>query len=492
MDRTDVFEGTGPTPGSYIRIKMGADAQGKITAAEAYLAYESGGFPGSPIGAGCICVLSCYDIPAARVEGYDVCVNKPRTSAYRAPGSTNAAFAIETVVTEIAEKLKQDPLQFRLNNVAVEGTRRVDGLVYPRIGLKECLEAIQKSDHWKTPLSTVPRPACATLPHELHHTNGLATHKKFPRGRGVASGYWMNVGFQSSVTLSLNGDGKVTLIEGSTDIGGTRTSIAMQLAETLGIPVEDICPLVADTDGVGYTDVTGGSRVTHTTGWAAHKAGLALQDLLCNRAAKIWDVDPGLVKYDANHATIVGPPKAGKPQQLTFKEIAAQLFATGEPITTTANVSAPTCGGSFGTHVVDIEVDPDTAKVTVLRYTAAQDAGTAIHPAYVEGQMQGGVAQGIGWALNEEYFYDDKGTMRNSTYLDYRVPTCFDLPNIETLIVEVPNPDHPYGVRGVGEVPICPPPAAIAAAIYNAVGVRMLQLPMSPPRLLKEILGKRP
>ncbi len=147
-------------------------------------------------------------------------------------------------------------------------------------------------------------------------------------------------------------------------------------------------------------------------------------------------------------------------------------------------------GGAFATHVVDVEVDPETGKVTILRYTAAQDVGTAIHPSYVEGQVQGGVVQGIGWALNEEYVYDSQGRMRNASFLDYRMPTCYDVPLIEPILVEVPNPGHPFGVRGVGEVPIVPPPAAIANAIYHAIGVRMRQLPMSPPRVLHEILAR--
>ena len=458
MDRAACFEATGPTPGSYIRVKVGVDAEGRLAAAEAWMAYEAGAFPGSPIGPGCMCIFSCYDIPHARVDGYDVCVNKPRTNAYRAPGSTNAAFAIETVVDEICEQLKIDPIEFRLKNAAKEGTRRVDGVVYPRIGMWETVKAIGESEHYNKPL-------------EGKH-----------RGRGVASGYWFNAGLKSSVVASVNEDGQISLVEGSTDIGGTRTSIAMQLAETLGIPVEDVHPTVADTDGIGYTDVTGGSRVTFSTGMAAHAAALDIQQQMAARAALIWDVDPAQVRYESGG--IVGPGD----RAFTFKELAAQMHKAGEPIVGRGASNPDVAGGAFGTHVVDVEVDPDTGKVEILRYTAAQDAGTAIHPSYVEGQIQGGAVQGIGWALNEEYFYDSAGVMRNASFLDYRMPTCLDVPMIETIIVEVPNPDHPYGVRGVGEVPICPPPAAIANAIYRAVGVRMCQLPMSPPRVLHELL----
>jgi CO/xanthine dehydrogenase Mo-binding subunit len=461
MSRADVFEGTGPTPGSYIKVKLGVDAAGKITAGEAYMAYEAGAYPGSPIGAGAMCIFACYDVPNGRIDGYDVVVNKPQTSAYRAPGATNAAFALETVIDEICEKLKIDPLEFRLKNAAREGTRRVDGPIFPRVGMVETVEAIKNSDHWKTPLS--------------------GKH----RGRGVASGFWFNCGLKSSASATVNPDGTVALVEGSTDIGGTRASIAMQLAETLGIAAEDVIPSVGDTDSVGYTDVTGGSRVTFATGYAAYEAGRDIQRQMIERAAKIWEIDPAQVTYEAG--CLLGP--AGK--KFTFRELADKINQTGEPIAGKGTVDPEGCGGAFATHLVDVEVDPETGKVDILRYTAAQDVGTAIHPSYVEGQIQGGVVQGIGWGINEEYFYDATGTMRNSTFLDYRIPTCYDLPMIDPIIVEVPNPGHPYGVRGVGEVPIVPPPAALANAIYGAIGVRMHELPMSPPRVLHEILHKK-
>lgn len=177
-------------------------------------------------------------------------------------------------------------------------------------------------------------------------------------------------------------------------------------------------------------------------------------------------------------------------KRLTFKQIAGRQIATGGPIVGRAGVNPGGAGPSLATHIVDVEVDPDTGKVTILRYTAVQDAGKAIHPSYVEGQIQGGVAQGIGWGLNEEYYFNDQGHMLNSSFLDYRMPTSLDLPMIDTVIVEVANPSHPYGVRGVGETPIIPPPAALANAIYRATGVRMNQLPMSPGRVLETLWSK--
>jgi CO/xanthine dehydrogenase Mo-binding subunit len=459
MTRKDVFEGSGPTPGSFIRVKIGATHEGRITAAQALLAYEAGAYPGAMVAAGAMTVFAAYDVANVTIDGYDVVVNKPSTAAYRAPGATNAAFATETVVDEIAEKLGLDPIDLRLKNAAKEGTRRADGPKYRRIGCVEVLEAMKAHPHYTAPLEGP------------------------NRGRGVAIGFWFNVGLPSSCTISVNADGKVTLVEGSTDIGGTRTSIAMQAAEVLGIPVEDVHPSVVDTDSVGFTAVTGGSRTTFATGWAAYEAAQDVVRQMKERAAKLWAVDPAAVTFES------GVFQSGE-QRLTFAELAARVGETGGPIVGRATVNPRGVGGSFAGCIADVEVDPETGKTTVLRFTSVQDVGRAIHPSYVEGQMQGGSVQGIGWALNEEYFMSPDGQMRNSTLLDYRMPTALDLPMIDTQIVEVPNPGHPFGVRGVGEANIVPPPAALANAIYRATGVRMRRLPMSPPNLMEELWKK--
>jgi len=458
MTRPSVFESTGPTPGSYVKVKMGATKDGKITAADAYIAFESGAYPGGLVGAAAMCVFSCYDIADGLIDCYDVVCNKPRSFAYRAPGSTQVAFATEHVVDLLAAELGIDPLEFRLNNTATTGTRRIDGVVYPKMGCKEVLEAIRDSDHYKSAAPSGPN-----------------------QGRGISVGYWFNVGLKSACTASVNNDGTVSLSEGSTDIGGSRTSIAMQFAETMGIGAEDVKPQVVDTDSIGHTDVTGGSRVTYATGWAAYKAALDIQDQLCERAAQLWEVEADQVKYED------GALSAGD-RSISFKELAGELDETGGPVVGRASVNPDSgVGGSFAANIADVEVDPDTGKVQVLRFTVIQDAGKAIHPSYVEGQMQGGSVQGIGWALNEEYFYSDNGHLDNSSYLDYRIPTTLDLPMIETIIVEVPNPGHPYGVRGVGEANIAPPPAALANAIDNAVGVRPQELPMKPDRIVSTL-----
>ena len=462
MSRQDVLEGSGPTPGSHIKVKIGATNEGKLVAARASLAYEAGAYPGAMVVPGGMCVFAAYDIENVTVDGYDVVVNKPSTAAYRAPGATNAAFATETVIDEIAQQLGVDPIDFRLQNAAKEGTRRADGPKYPRIGCVELLEAMKAHPHYQTPLEG---------PY---------------RGRGVAIGFWFNVGLQSSCALSVNPDGTVALVEGSPDIGGTRTSVSMQAAEVLGLRAEDVNPTVVDTDSVGYTDLTGGSRVTHSTGMAAIQAAEDVKQQMIVRVAKLWETEPDQVEFEDG----VFRSRSDAEKQMSFKEVATKAASTGGPIVGRASVNPSSVGGSFSGNIVDVEIDPETGKTTVLRFTAFQDAGKAIHPSYVEGQMQGGSVQGIGWALNEEYYMTPEGVMANSSLLDYRTPTSLDLPMIDTVIVEVANPGHPFGVRGVGEANIVPPPAAIANAIHSALGVRMRRLPMNPVRVMESIWAK--
>jgi xanthine dehydrogenase molybdenum-binding subunit len=462
MTRAEVLRASGPTSGSAVRCKMGCTRDGKLVAAQVWMAYEAGAFPGSPVGAGAMTIVAPYNIPNLLIDAYDVVVNRPKTAAYRAPGASNAAMASETVIDELADKCGIDPCDFRIMNGAKEGTPQTAGPPYRRIGFIETVEAIKNSPHYKS---------------KLEGRN---------RGRGVASGFWFNVGLQSSAIVNIHTDGTASLVIGSVDIGGTRAAQAMIAAEVLGLDVNDVRPLVADTDSIGHTDVTGGSRTAFATGWAVYEAAQDAVRQLTERAARLWEKKPEDVAFNNGQFTAQGD--GIKP--ITVKELAGRLARTGGPISGRATVNARGVGPAFATTLVDVEVDPDTGKVEILRATIAQDVGKAIHPSYVEGQMQGGTAQGIGWALNEEYFYDDRGILRNTGLLDYRMPTCLDLPLIETCIVEVPTPGHPIGIRGVGEVSIVPPPAAVANAIAHAVGVRMTELPMSPPRLLRALLNR--
>ena len=455
MTRTEVFEASGPAPSSWMRVKIGVKNDGKMTAVETEMAMDAGAYPGSPVMQAIVCAFACYDVENGKVDGYDVVDNKPKTAAYRAPGAPQAAFAVESLIDEICGELKMDPIEFRLLNAAKEGTRRIEGLVARKIGFVECLEAARDHEHYKSKLG-----------------NG--------EGRGVAAGYWPNRGFQSSVSMTVNYDGVVSLIMGSVDIGGTRASIAQQTAETLGIAYEDVKPTVVDTDSIGYTFITGGSRTSFATGIAAINAAEDVKAQMIERAAKIWDTNEDDVEYVAG----IVQHKSDEELKLTFKDLARQLATTGGAISGRSNIDPTGEGNGYAVHLADVTVDAETGKTDVTRFTAIQDAGKAIHPSYVEGQMQGGAVQGIGWALNEEYFFDESGKMMNPTFLDYRMPTTLDLPMIDTVIVEVANPGHPYGVRGVGEVAICPPMAAVGNAVSSATGNRMYSLPITPGKIL--------
>ena len=457
MSRNEVFLGTGPAPATHMKVKIGAASDGRITAAEAHLTYEAGAFPGSPVASACRTMFAPYNIPNGYVEGLDVVVNTQKSAAYRAPGSPTAAFAAETVLDEVCEKLGMDPVEFRLINAAKEGDRQITGPTFRKIGMVELCQATQQHPHLAEPLAGK------------------------NRGRGVAAGCWMNGTGPASAVASVNPDGTVSLVEGSPDIGGSRAAMAMHIAEVLGIAAEDVKPSIADTDSIGYSSGAGGSGVTFKMGTAVYNAAEDVKRQLIERAAKIWDVNVEDVEYDKG----VLSHKSDSELSMTFAQIARRLNGSGGPVVGRATANPGGVGNAFGIHVVDVEVDPDTGKVEILRYTALQDAGKAIHPSYVEGQIQGGAVQGIGWALNEEYFIDREGLMVNSSFLDYRMPTSLDLPMIDTVIVEVANPGHPLGVRGVGEVSLVPPMAAVANAIYHAVGLRLTDLPMNSATYLE-------
>ena len=461
MDRKSVFEATGPAAAAIVKIKIGVDGNGRIRAAQADLRYDAGAYPGSPVQAGAVCCFAAYDIPNVLIDGYAVVTTKPRTSAYRAPGSTHVAYGVEVVVDEICKKIGMDPFEFRLLNASHEGGRRADGPLWGPIGTKQVLETARATDHWNSPIG--------------NGSNGKL------KGRGVATGFWRNAGRRSSVDLAVNDDGTVALTEGSVDIGGTRAAIAMQAAEALGIPAESVIPSVVNTDSIGYTDSTGGSRTCYATGFAAYEAAQLVVAEMKRRAAMLWEIDEGDIQYMCGIYSSISDPEL----RLSFKDLAGRLGGTGGPVTAAASVDVSEAGGAFATHIVDLEVDPDTGKTDVVRFTAVQDVGKAIHPSYVEGQMQGGAVQGIGWALNEEYVLDEEGVMKNSSFLDYRMPTSYDLPPIDAIMVEVGNPIHPYGVRGVGEVPIAPPVGAIANALFDATGQRFTTAPMNPARILE-------
>jgi len=461
MSRAEVLRATGPTASSAIDVRIGMTKDGRITAGFAELRYQGGAYPGSPVDMGSMSAFAPYDLENVKTIGWDVVTNRPKQAAYRAPGAPMAAFAIESAIDELARGFGLDPLEVRLKNAAREGTRASYGPTYPAIGLEATLRTAHSHPHWTAPLGK-------------------------NQGRGVACGFWFNFGGNTCVSLNITPDGTVTVSEGNPDIGGSRAAMSMMAAEELGIPYDRVRTIIADTGSLGLNDVTDGSRVTFAVGLATIEAARAAIREMCKRAAQVWGIDADAVEWVDGAAQPAGP-NAGKHPPMTLAEIAEIASNTGGPIAGHHEVNAEGAGVSFATHMVDTEVDPETGSVKILRYTVFQDAGKAVHPSYVEGQFQGGAVQGIGWALNEEYIYDDDGLLQNAGFLDYRVPVASDLPMIDTVILEIPNPGHPYGVRGVGETSIVPPLAAVANAVSAAAGVRMTHLPMSPPKVLAAI-----
>jgi len=463
MKRDEVFRATGPTVSSSMDIRIGMTKDGRITAGEANLRYSGGAYPCGTVEMGAQAAFAAYDLEAVRTFGWNALTNRPKEAAYRAPGAPQAIYAVESVVDELCQKLSLDPLTVRLKNAARKGTLSSYGPTFNDIGLVATLEAATNHPHYTAPLGP-------------------------NQGRGLSCGFWFNFGGNTCVSLNINTDGTVGVTEGNPDIGGSRASISLMAAEELGIPYESIRTIIADTNSLGYNDVTDGSRVTFSVGLATIKAARDAIGKMTARAAQYWGIDADAVKW-VDGAAVPAGSNAGKFPPLSLADIAAMSPQTGGPIAGHHEVNVDGAGVSFGVHLVDVEVDSETGFTKVLRYTVFQDAGKAVHPDYVEGQMQGGAVQGIGWALNEEYIYGDDGRLQNPGFLDYRIPVSSDLPNIETVILEIPNPGHPYGVRGVGETPIVPPLAAIANAVSRATGVRLTELPMSPPRILKAMKG---
>jgi CO/xanthine dehydrogenase Mo-binding subunit len=458
MTREEVFRATGPTSGSSSTVKIGATKDGTITAVKATYYLQAGAFPGSPIRGAVGCALTPYDIANVQITGFDVVSNRPKVAAYRAPGSPIGAFSVESALDELAIALKMDPLVLRQKNAAKEGTKTAYGPTLRKVGYEETLVAALEHPHYRTPLGP-------------------------NQGRGVASGFWFNAGGESSAQVNVNEDGTVVVVTGHPDIGGSRASMVNIAAEMLGIDYRQVQALIGDTSVVGFSALTGGSRVTFAAAMVVTKATEQVIASLREREANIWKIDAEAVIWEDGAARPAGP-NAGDFEPLTLPELAAKASATGGPICGTSALNTEGAAGGFGTHICDVEVDPETGKVDVIRYTAFQDVGRAIHPSYVEGQLQGGVVQGIGWAINEECIFDANGRLDNASFLDYRMPVASDMPMIEAVMIEVPNDKHPQGVRGVGEVPIVPPLAAVANAVKMATGRRFTELPMSPPRVL--------
>ena len=459
LTRNEVFRATGPVSGTRSRIKMGVKKDGTITAAEAELIFQTGAFTGSMFSNAPQAMFTRYNLKNVKTVSYEVVSNRPKVNSFRAPCVPQVVFGVEGVVDELARKIGMDPIDLRLKNAATEGYKTIYGETFGPIGFVETLQAAKKSDHYNSP---VPK----------------------GQGRGVAAGFWFNRGGETAGTLNIATDGSVTLILGTSDVAGSRIAISMMAAEELGIPVDKVRAIMADTHSLGFNRVTAGSRTTYSTGMVIVDSARKAITELCKRAGQIWGVPEEGVTFEDGFCRPASS-NVGTFEPLSIAQIAAKTTPTHGAIAGHSEMNVTGAGPGFGLHIVDVAVDRETGRVDVTRYTVVEDAGKAIHPLQVEGQYQGGAVQGIGWALNEEYYYGDDGRMQNASFLDYRMPVASDVPMIGTEIVEVPNPRHPYGLRGVGEVPVVPTMAAIANAIGAAIGIRPQSLPMSPPKLLK-------
>ncbi len=464
MSRDEVFRGTGPVSGTDYTIKMGVRKDGKITAAQAEIVFQTGIFTGSMYFNGPNAMFTRYDFDNVYIESFEVVSKRPKGNSFREPCVPQIVFGVEGVIDELAKKIGMDPIDLRLKNAATEGYTTIYGETFGPIGFVETLEAAKKCDHYTSPV-------------------------KPGEGRGIAAGFWFNRGGETSTAMNIAPDGTVTIITGTADVAGSRISIAMMAAEELGIDVDKVRVKMADTNSLGFNRVTAGSRTTFSVGMTVVDNARQCINEFVKRAAEIWDVPEDGVMFE-NGECRPASANVGEFEPLSIADIAKQTTMSHGAVTASASMNVTGAGPGFGLHIVDVKVDEETGRTDVTRYTVVEDAGKAIHPLQVEGQYQGGAVQGIGWALNEEYVYGEDGRLQNAGFLDYRMPVTSDVPMIDTVIVEVPNPKHPFGLRGVGEVPVVPTMAAIGNAIGNAIGVRPQSLPMSPPKLL-EIIEQR-
>ncbi len=461
LTRAEVFRGTGPVSGTKSRIKMGCTKDGKITAAEADLYFQTGPYTGSMYFNAPNAMFTRYELENVYIEAYEVVSNRPKVNSFRAPCVPQIVFGVEGIIDEMAKKVGMDPIDFRLKNAAKEGHTTIYGDTWGPVGFIETLEAAKETDHYKTPV-------------------------KDGEGRGISCGFWFNRGGETSSTMTLAPDGTVTIATGTADVAGSRISIAMMAAEELGISVDKVRVRMADTNSLGFNRVTAGSRTTFSVGMVVVDNARKCITELCRRAANIWGVAEEEVVYEDGQVKPASS-NVGDFEPMSVGEITSKTTMTNGAIVSSSSMNVTGAGPGFGVNIVDLKVDEGTGRVDVLRWTVVQDAGKAIHPVQVEGQLQGAAIQGMGWALNEEYIYTDEGKLDNPGFLDYRMPVASDAPMVDCKIVEIPNPKHPFGLRGVGEVPVVPTMAAVGNAITDAIGIRPTSLPMSPPKLLKLI-----
>jgi CO/xanthine dehydrogenase Mo-binding subunit len=466
--RAEDFQATNPASAVVMHLRIGGRGDGALTGIEARIVVDRGSNAGWGLeGITSLLVAGPYRWQAYDLRGYGVQTNRFTFGAYRGPGATSAAFAVESLLDELAAELDLDPLELRLQNAVVEGDVNVGGNPFPVIGAVEVLERVREHELWRKRDS---------LPEN--------------EGVGLGFGYWPGGNEPAAAVCRVNADGTMTVVTSAVDMSGVNTGFAAIAAAAFGLPPEKVRVVTADTASGPYAGASGGSKITYTVGTAVLRAAEAARETLLTAASEELEIAPADLEVVDGVVRAVGAPD----RSITVEEIAKRTLRFGgrhEPIAGHGG-SAQTRGApSAAAHLAHVRVDRETGEIELLGYAIAQDVGRALNPALVEGQMRGGAAQSIGWALLEQLTHDDDGRLLTGSFLDYAIPTAERVPDIDTLIVEVPAPDGPYGAKGIGEAPVIPGPAAIANAVAAAVGVRLRELPMTPARVWAELQQQR-
>jgi len=460
LTRSEDFQATNPVSAQVTELRIGARKDGTLTAIEGRMVVDRGSNAGWGVeGITSLLAAGPYRWEAYDITGYGVQTNRFTFGAYRAPGAPTAAFALESLLDELAAELELDPLELRLRNAVVEGDVGVSGNAFPVIGAVEVLERIREHPLWRE-RGSVP--------------DG--------EGVGLAAGYWPGGNEPAAAICRVDRDGSMTVVTSAADMSGVSTGFAAIAAAAFGLSPEKVRVVSADTATGPYAGASGGSKITYTVGTAVLRAAEAAREKVLAAASQELEIAPDDLEVVDGVVRAVGAPD----RSVTVEEIARKALRFGgryEPVEGHGG-SAQTRGApSVAAHLAHVRVDPDTGEVEVVRHVICQDVGRALNPALVEGQMRGGVAQGIGWALLEELAHDEDGRLVTGSFLEYAIPTAERVPEIETLIVEVPAPDGPFGAKGIGEAPVVAAAAAIANAVTAATGVRMHELPMTAPRV---------
>jgi CO/xanthine dehydrogenase Mo-binding subunit len=465
--RTEDLLAANPAPRSVITLKLGAKKDGTLVALQGKAIFESGAYSGASAALGAVILGSTYRCPHVDLRSYEVMTNTVSTGAYRAPNAPQATFALESLVDELCRQLGLDPLAFRQKNVLKEGDPSLTGRNWPRLGLLECLEKVQEHPLWTG------RASEQTPPPDL---------EGWQIGVGLAVGGWPGGTEPAAAACRLEKDGSLTVMVGNVDLTGSDTSLALIAAEGLGIAAEKVNLAHDNTDTMAYSGGTGGSKTIYTMGSAVLSAARDAREQILTIASDILEAAPTDLDIEGDKVVVRGAP--GKSVALTKIAGDSMRFAGKyAPIFGRGRSANRTTSPMYTAQLARVAVDPATGEVRVLDFVAIQDVGFAINPDQVEGQIHGGVVQGLGWALFENLVYDENGQVLTSNLMDYALPHSFEIPRIEAILVEIPSPLGPFGAKGVGEPPVVPVGAAIANAVYDAVGARVTHLPITPERL---------